>query len=80
LEENKANYLAVGSNFAFVIGKSFEVPLSPIQLESPSNEVLPVMTPQRQRGQKNKESKNSIATSGINNSTVTGLHDITNTS
>jgi hypothetical protein len=45
LEENKANYLAVGSNFAFVIGKSFEVPLSPIQLESPSKEVLPVMTP-----------------------------------
>jgi len=37
--------LAVGSNFAFVIGKSFEAPLSPIQAESPSKEMLPVMTP-----------------------------------
>ena len=29
LEDNRANYLAVGSNFAFVIGRSFEAPLSP---------------------------------------------------
>jgi hypothetical protein len=40
LEDNKANYLAVGSNFAFVIGKSFEAPLTPSQIVSPSKEVM----------------------------------------
>lgn len=28
LEENKANYLCVGSNYAFVIGRTFEAPLT----------------------------------------------------